>query len=521
MEEQNKLKCDICDFSSGHTEEETLLYGDWMVRKDLRVHYFCLLLSSNLPQSGGDASGILGFLLRDIRQTVAIAKKTKCSFCNQVGATIRCHGCQVIFHMKCGIINRCTFQFCGPFHSYCSECMPMDDYQRQIAANRPKLSPCDICLAPILNFSPHNIVYGDCCHKGFAHKTCMRKYALSAGYYLRCIWCRSDKFRETVRLQSIFVPDRDANWELQQNAYRELHERKVSCDLIQCICPKGRAYNKSSWLTLACKLCASTGAHAKCLAGTLRLNRRTEPTEFKCVGCLEVERRLSEGPARNLDASITGTEGHVDASFYVLKTGPQMPALGGNMSPVFSEDYDTDSINSTNCSNTTVIPSQPTARSTSVSPLPNIAVLEIPVSPPPEPIIEIPESPPQPVLADENPYISTNNLMVIPSQPDVKSASVSSGPSITSPPQEAVIAMPDLPPRLMLKRSFRCAGEPFFYLVMFEFEHITCLSSCAGSCTFRFHEDDPRIQDISQEALQRVKVTPADIWFRDKESQKY
>ncbi|XP_044316089.1 G2/M phase-specific E3 ubiquitin-protein ligase-like isoform X1 [Drosophila rhopaloa] len=159
MEEQNKLKCDICDFSSGHTEEETLLYGDWMVRKDLRVHYFCLLLSSNLPQSGGDASGILGFLLRDIRQTVAIAKKTKCSFCNQ---------------------------FCGAFHSYCSECMPMDDYQRQIAANRPKLSPCDICLAPILNFSPHNIVYGDCCHKGFAHKTCMRKYDLSAGYYLRC-----------------------------------------------------------------------------------------------------------------------------------------------------------------------------------------------------------------------------------------------------------------------------------------------------------------------------------------------
>ncbi|KAI8043332.1 pineapple eye protein [Drosophila gunungcola] len=552
MEDNQKQKCDICGISSGHEEKDTLLFGDWMVHKELRVHYYCLLLSTNLPQRGGDSSGILGFLLRDIRQLVAVAKTSKCIFCTKVGATIQCHGCRAIFHSKCGLINRCNFEFQGQFHSYCFDCTPMDDYKRQLVANPPKHIPCDICLAPILHFSLHNVVYGDCCRQGFAHKNCMREYALAAGYYLRCIWCRSEKFRDMIRLQAIFVPDRDAKWEREQNAYRELHERNVRCDVEPCLCPSGRVFNKNTWLILACKLCASTGAHAKCLAGTLRLSKGTESTEFKCAGCLDVERNLANGPPRNMDASMAGIEGHVDASFYVPKTGPEMPAPHANVSPVFSEDNDTDiSTNSNNscsstCSNITVIPSQPRARPASVSPLPNIA------SPPPEPVIEILDS--QPQLADADTHAITNDMVVIPSQTKDNSASVSAEPTIDSPPPELVIETPvsqptpppvtevcDLlekdsnspPPesvsephpwldedsksRLELKESFCCPGEPYFYLVFYEFEHITCLCSCTGSCTLRFSEDDPRIQDKTTEALELLKVMPADVWFRNKD----
>jgi len=70
----------------------------------------------------------------------------------------------------------------------------------------------------------------------------------------------------------------------------------------------------------------------------------------------------------------------------------------------------------------------------------------------------------------------------------------------------------------VLKRSFRFADEPFFYLVIYEFEQGTCVGKCTGSCVLRFNDDDPRIQDKSQKALQRVKITPDDVWCRDKDT---
>ncbi|XP_017042766.1 PHD finger protein 7 [Drosophila ficusphila] len=487
MGNNQELVCDICGFDTS----DPLLYGDWMTRNQVRVHYYCLLCSTNLPQRGGDSAGILGFLLVDIRREAAAAKKRRCTYCQKMQASVQCRNCSTIFHLKCGIENRCTFQFIGQFDSFCDKCTPMDDYKRELVANPPKKKPCDICLNPISRFSLFNAVYGDCCRKGFAHKNCMRRYALASGYYLRCIWCRDTKFRETICMQSIFVPDRDATWEQQKGAYRELHERTVSCNLENCLCPNGRNFNRNTWLLLTCKLCASTGAHAKCLAGTFRLSKRDEPNEFKCTLCEEVENKISEIPTQNLDASITGNGSQVDVSFYVHKSGPNMPPPAQTEMPMFSDTEDEDSM-SANSSVITVISSQARNKAIRISPQPSNVSAAVESE-----VIEIPDSP--------IPNESNDIFKMEPSAPvEIEVSQLNSAPDT------------DPHTLLMLKESFR-TNEPYYYVVIYEFEQGIPNGDCVGTCTLRFNVDDPRIQDTSKEALQRIKLTPDDIWFRDKD----
>ncbi|XP_017076034.2 G2/M phase-specific E3 ubiquitin-protein ligase [Drosophila eugracilis] len=481
-----ELHCEICRFK----DNDEVLYGEMMVVRQLRVHYYCLLLSTNLPQRGSDSSGILGFLLRDIRAEAAAARKRKCYYCMKMGASIQCHRCSAIFHLKCGIENQCTFEFIHKFWSYCDSCTPMDDYKLQLVSNPPKNRICDICLRSICQFKLYNIAYGDCCRRGFAHKSCMRRYALSSGYYLLCIWCRSKDFRNLIRLQSIFVPDRDAMWEKQRNAYRELYERIVRCDHDQCLCPNGRTYNKNSWLILSCKLCASTGVHFKCLIGNMRLQKGTESTEFKCTDCLDVELRVAKSPTRNMDESINGSEGHLNASFYIQKVGPDVPSLPETQAPVFSDDDD-DYETSSACSIITVIPSTNSSSKTppqNIDKLPTEPLIEIPVSPLREPLNEISNSP---------------NLNSVEEFSDF--------------PQSKSILTEDPSSLLVLKEYFRCFDEPYFYLVIYDFEHGKCMGKCTGSTVLRFNEDDPRIQDKSPESLQRLNLKPDDVWCRDKD----
>ncbi|XP_016926334.3 pineapple eye protein [Drosophila suzukii] len=507
MEGKQQAKCEICQFD----DNDEVLYGEWMVSRQLHVHYYCLLLSTNLPQRGSDSSGILGFLMRDIREEAAAARKRKCYYCQQMSASIQCHGCRVFFHLKCGLNNQCAFEFTGMYHSYCDSCVPMDDYKREILANPPQNRLCDICLVPILVFKMFQITYGDCCRRGFAHKSCMRRYALTSGYYLCCIWCRSKSFRDSIRLQSVFVPDRDAMWEKQRNAYRELHDRNLRCGESNCLCPNGRFYNKSTWVILSCKLCGCMGAHTKCLAGTMRMSKGTQPTEFKCSTCLDLEKNIAERPARSSNASIAGAEGNVNSSFYVKKIGPEIPALPDTQAPIFSDDDDYDTSSTSNSSNITVIASQLQTKATSETPPPNI-----------EPsIIEILDSSQSqsPIVSPDLPELATNFLDSPQSETEINSPDSPQPQTAVNTPVSPEPELEEDPNTLLvLKRSFRFADEPFFYLVIYEFEHGTCVGKCTGSCVLRFNDDDPRIQDKSQKALQRVKITPDDVWCRDKDT---
>ncbi|XP_017004037.2 pineapple eye protein [Drosophila takahashii] len=538
VELKELAKCEICQSK----EVDELVFGEFMVQRQLHVHYYCLLLSTNLPQRGNDSSGILGFLLRDIRDEAAAAKRRKCCYCTKPSASIQCHGCSAYFHLKCGHHNHGVFEFTGMYHSYCDACAPKDEYQRELVAHPPEERICDICLVPIYMFKMFNITYGDCCRRGFAHKSCMRRYALMSGYYLRCIWCRAESFRDSIRKQSVFVPDRDAMWEKQPNAYRELHERNLRCDEVKCLSQNGRFYNKSTWLILSCKLCGCTGAHSKCLAGSVRLAKGTEPTEFKCSTCQELERNIAERPARDLDASAVGAaaEDHVNASFYVKKIGPAVANLPVTQAPVFSEEDDCEMSSSSCSSYITVIASQPKEKATKETPTPNVevSIIEILDSTQPQDgnqitegvnketsVIEISDSTQS---QDANQTTEPEIMIYKPPQPqsltmisDLSQADNTTN-IIDSSQQQPVNEIPESQPQdglkedpntlLVLQESYRYADEPYYYLVIYEFDQ----GKCIGTCVLRFNEDDPRIQDKSQEALERVKIKPEDVWCRDK-----
>ncbi|KAH8420097.1 hypothetical protein KR009_005792 [Drosophila setifemur] len=456
MSKKEVKTCDLCGRTS-NCGEDTLVFGEWMMRPNITVHYFCLLLSSNLQQNGGDSSGILGFLLRDIRREIAEASRRKCTYCREMGASLVCQKCGVIFHLSCGLVNACVMEFCHQFHSYCDGCAPMDDYKRQLLANPPKHKICDICLKDIAFFKLNNVAYGDCCRQGFVHKQCMRQYALNSGYYLRCIWCREKSFRDLIRLQSIYVPDREATWEKQQNAYQDLHQRNIRCEESECLCPNGRNFNGNTWLILPCKLCASMGAHAKCVAGITRTKKKAETLIFKCSVCLEVEQKLSQV------ARPEPIPDPVNPCSMAPSNGPThtpYPFEG----PVFSDEDEATS--SEHSSVITVIPSQH-RYSTSISPPSGQPSSR--GSPTEESVVEITDSQPLPLDASQG---------------------------------------------LVLRQSFSCPDEPFFYLVVYEFDD---RGQCLGSCTLRFAEDDPRIEDRSAGALERLETRPEDVWYRDKD----
>ncbi|KAL7740500.1 hypothetical protein ACLKA6_007028 [Drosophila palustris] len=459
--------CEICKRTDeNEKEDDALLYGDWMTKQYVTVHYYCLLLSTNLPQRGGDSSGILGFLLRDIRQEATAAQKRKCCYCDEKGASIFCRKCRKVFHLACGLEGRCVSHFTDEFSSYCDSCVPHDDYQRHLLANPPKNVRCDICFRPIIKFMLSLVTYGDCCRQGFAHRTCMRQYAIASGYYLRCLWCRGKSFRDTIKLQSVFVPDRDATWERQKNAYSELHSKRMRCDQTECLCPKGRNYNRGTWTIQLCTLCAATGTHLKCLVGAMRLPR-TAP-EFKCVFCTEVVLKLQGNQKSSNKSSWKTTDECIDASFYLHKKPCDLSMPMDVDSPTQSDEDNASSSNESSI--VTVVASQEFKRQKQL---------------------------PTPTRKEEEQPVEDVNVV------------------------DSVIELPDsqplditttLKPPLLLCKSFTAGG--FFFLVVFEYQDQEP-KPAIGTCTLRFAIDDPRIKDRSEETLLQLSVTEADVWIRD------
>ncbi|XP_034489585.1 PHD finger protein 7-like [Drosophila innubila] len=370
-------QCAICNITDKYEDEEDILiFGDWMTKQNVTVHYYCLLLSTNLPQRGGDSSGILGFLLRDIRQEATAAQQRICKYCNQKGASVFCCKCRIVFHVGCAAENQCISHFTDEFPSYCEDCAPHDDYQRQLLANPPAIKQCDICFHDIEFFTISQVTYGDCCRQGFAHRICMRRYAIASGYYLRCLWCRDKKFHDTIKLQSVFVPDRDASWERQANAYSELHNRRMRCDQGVCLCPSGRDFNRNTWTIKLCKLCAATGSHLKCLVGTMKLPKTK--LEFKCQFCTEVELKLQQQQQNSPNKSNwKGVDDeHIDASFYIHKKSSDSSLQQDDDDSPAQSDED-----SASTSNITVVPSSgssvPANAADSVIELPDTQPLDI------------------------------------------------------------------------------------------------------------------------------------------------
>ncbi|XP_037917969.1 uncharacterized protein LOC119655894 isoform X2 [Hermetia illucens] len=121
-------------------------------------------------------------------------------------------------------------------------------------------------------------ILAPCCRSGWFHKWCIAKFALNAGYFFKCPLCNNrDVFRARLVHKGIFVPDRDATWELEPNAFSELLVRPDSCSAENCKCPRGRSYRCYPYVLLTCNTCGSKAAHTLCMPEAVET--------YTCDGC--------------------------------------------------------------------------------------------------------------------------------------------------------------------------------------------------------------------------------------------
>ncbi|ELK07833.1 PHD finger protein 7 [Pteropus alecto] len=133
--------CRLCLQEPGDPEK----LGEFLQKDDLSVHYFCLILSSKLPQRGQSNQGFHGFLPEDIKKEAARASRKICFVCKKRGAAINCQKdhCVTNFHLPCGQEKGCLSQFFGEYKDAAWELEPgafSELYQRYQHCDAP------ICL---------------------------------------------------------------------------------------------------------------------------------------------------------------------------------------------------------------------------------------------------------------------------------------------------------------------------------------------------------------------------------------
>ncbi|XP_074811893.1 G2/M phase-specific E3 ubiquitin-protein ligase isoform X3 [Natator depressus] len=235
--------CVLCQRTDDCPEK----YGEKRTYKEysLTVHYYCLLMSSGIWQRGEEDEGVYGFLIKDIRKEVNRAAKLKCNICKKKGASIGCVApkCKRSYHFPCGVQRECIFQFMEHFGSYCWEHRPV---QKLPSDESRGSSQCTICLEFVEHFPMYNILKSPCCKNAWFHRDCLQYQALSAGvFFFRCTVCNNkDKFQNEMLRMGIHIPEKDASWELEENAYQDLLQRYQHCDARRCLCRNGRDYNK-------------------------------------------------------------------------------------------------------------------------------------------------------------------------------------------------------------------------------------------------------------------------------------
>lgn len=286
------IPCAIC----GREVDDEVLYGKIYAIGDIQCHYFCVLLSCCLVQKGRETDGLFGFLYRDILAEIERAKKHKCSYCSRGGATLGCSvsQCRKQFHLPCGREKNAVSLFYGNYKSYCQQHVPKQKVHdnvmesiKQRRKNKIKSKKggadvfeheesssesefvCLICYEEVEPYPGVQTFWPPCCARdAWFHRRCLQRMALTAGvHYLKCPLCNDkERFHEAVISQGYYIPDQDAAWELERNAYAEIYERNLRCDAEVCECPQGRDHdsNEGEWDLQPCLLCGWSGRHARC-----------------------------------------------------------------------------------------------------------------------------------------------------------------------------------------------------------------------------------------------------------------
>ncbi|XP_060031226.1 G2/M phase-specific E3 ubiquitin-protein ligase isoform X6 [Erinaceus europaeus] len=239
-------------------------------------------MSSGIWQRGKEEEGVYGFLIEDIRKEVNRASKLKCCVCKKNGASIGCVAprCKRSYHFPCGLQRECIFQFTGNFASFCWHHRPV----QIIASNNYGDSlPCTICLEFVEPIPTYNVLRSPCCKNAWFHRECLQVQAINAGmFFFRCTICNnSDVFQKEMLRMGIHIPEKDASWELEENAYQELLQHYEHCDVRRCRCKEGRDYNApdSKWEIKRCQCCGSSGTHLACSS------LRSWEQNWECLEC--------------------------------------------------------------------------------------------------------------------------------------------------------------------------------------------------------------------------------------------
>lgn len=261
--------CAFCNLDEDNEE----VFGKLIKKCDLTVHYFCMLFSSGLSQGGkSENEGIFGFMPEDIMKEVRRGARLRCTYCKQKGATIGCvvGACRRVFHFGCGKKIGTLHQYYDSFRSFCEEHRP-----RQVVSVSDRLAfygtantTCAICMTSVETRASNETLRAPCCHNSWFHRSCISKHAMTAGlYFFKCPLCNNKEiFQEEMLKFGIYLPDQDAAWETEPDAFRDLLERYLHCDARTCHCPKGRDYNKDGqkWEIIVCSWCGSQGSHVGC-----------------------------------------------------------------------------------------------------------------------------------------------------------------------------------------------------------------------------------------------------------------
>lgn len=238
--EKAKTVCNFCH----RNEDNELQFGKFYAQEGIAAHYYCLLFSSGLEQKGSDEEGIMGFLKQDVLKEVRRGTKLACSKCRSNGATVGCcnKACKKTYHFPCGADSRMLNQYFGTFNSFCIKHQPLQNVT--VTCDLNSKATCTICHEDVTANPSFDVLWAPCCKKqSWFHRLCMQKLALSAGYFFKCPICSNNStFCKEMKRCGIYVPEQDASWELEPNAFQDLVQRHNKCDHVNCICPKGKTH---------------------------------------------------------------------------------------------------------------------------------------------------------------------------------------------------------------------------------------------------------------------------------------